>query len=72
MKVEIIQSDVTVYIDGGIAMQGTIAGWSFDGGYIGVSGSTGAATNYHRFDNLTLKDQCEVPERTGTTSPSTP
>ena len=69
VKVEIVASDVTTSIDGEIVMQSTIAGWTFDGGYIGVSGSTGGATNYHRFDNLKLSDTCVVPDRDAATGP---
>ncbi len=39
-----------------------IPGFKFDGGWIGVSGSTGGATNYHRFDDLQIRDRCVVPE----------
>ncbi len=67
VRVEIAGSDVTVSVDGSVVTQGTLPGFTFDGGYIGVSGSTGWATNYHRFDNLQLYDLCAVP--TGTTTP---
>jgi hypothetical protein len=39
---------------------GDISGFTFEGGYLGVSGSTGWASNYHRFDNLDLEG-CVVP-----------
>lgn len=68
VRVEIAGSNVTVLIDGSQVMQGALPGFTFDGGYIGVSGSTGAATNYHRFDNLQLYDICQVPDATTTSS----
>lgn len=64
VRVEITGSDVTVLLDGAQVIQGSLPGFTFDGGYIGVSGSTGWATNYHRFDNLQLYDLCQVPSAT--------
>ena len=52
---------VTVTIDGAKILEGDIPDFSFDGGWIGVSGSTGSAYNYHRFDNLELRDRCTIP-----------
>ncbi len=66
IRVDIVGSDITVTMDGSVVIQGTIPGFVFDGGYIGVSGSTGWASNYHRFDNLQLYDLCEVPGSTTT------
>ncbi len=62
VRVAFAGSDVTVWIDGAVVIQGTLPGFTFDGGYIGVSGATGWATNFHRFDNLQLYDQCLVPD----------
>ena len=53
---------LTVEIDGETVISETIQNFQFDGGYIGVSGSTGWASNYHRFDNLQIYDRCRVPE----------
>ncbi|HMV67106.1 MAG TPA: L-type lectin-domain containing protein [Myxococcota bacterium] len=61
IAVQIRGSRVQVAIDGRMVMNDVIPGFSFDGGYIGVSGSTGWATNFHRFDNLQLYDRCLVP-----------
>ena len=66
IRVEIVSSDITVLMDGALIIAGTIPGFTFDGGYIGVSGSTGWATNFHRFDNLQLYDICEIPGTTST------
>lgn len=62
VRVEIAGPNVTVLIDGTPVINGVLPGFTFDGGYIGVTGSTGWATNYHRFDNLQLYDLCRVPE----------
>jgi hypothetical protein len=60
IRVETVASYVTVYMDGRSIMEGDISGFTFEGGYLGVSGSTGWASNYHRFDNLDLEG-CVVP-----------
>ena len=54
-------NQVTVTMDGATIISDTINGFAFEGGFIGVSGSTGAETNYHRFDNLQIFDRCVVP-----------
>lgn len=60
VHVNIEASYVTVLLDGVSIMEGDISGFTFEGGYLGVSGSTGWASNYHRFDNLLL-ESCDVP-----------
>lgn len=55
---------LTLDIDGVRVIDSVLPNFSFDGGYIGVSGSTGAATNFHRFDNLRVYDRCIVPGAT--------
>jgi hypothetical protein len=59
--VEAIAQRIIVSLDGVPVIDGSIPNFSFDGGYIGVSGSTGWATNFHRFDNLQIFDRCLVP-----------
>jgi hypothetical protein len=54
-------SRVTLDMDGTRLMDAPLPGFTFDGGYIGVSGSTGWASNFHRFDNLQIYDRCLVP-----------
>lgn len=52
---------LVVRVDGEVKIQEDITGFQFDGGYIGISGSTGWATNFHRFDNLKTYGNCTVP-----------
>lgn len=61
IMVEAIGQRLRLEMDGVVLLDQVIPGFSFDGGYIGVSGSTGWAYNYHRFDNLQLYDRCLVP-----------
>lgn len=49
---------VTVTLDDDVVIDGDIPGLVFHGGYIGFSGTTGWATNYHRFDDLLVLQQC--------------
>ena len=51
--------DRVINLDGGNLIEDDIPGLSFRGGYIGFSGSTGWATNWHRIDNLTVVQACE-------------
>jgi hypothetical protein len=60
IRVNISSSYVTVELNGEIITEGDISGFLFEGGYLGISGSTGWASNYHRFDNLWL-ESCEIP-----------
>lgn len=55
-------TQLTVWINGSTVIDQNMPGFIFDGGYIGVSGSTGWASNYHRFDDLRILDRCEIPE----------
>jgi hypothetical protein len=52
---------VTVLLDSEIIVMGDIPGLDFKGGFIGFSGTTGFFTNYHRFDELQLLQECRVP-----------
>ena len=49
-------------VDGVTVIDREIPDFRFDGGWIGVSGSTGWATNEHRFDDLRILDRCVIPE----------
>lgn len=64
VEVQTTGAQLRVRVDGQVIIDGTIPGFSFDGGYVGVSGSTGWATNFHRFDNLIVYDRCIVPAPT--------
>jgi hypothetical protein len=61
VTVQVAGAHVTVKLDGQVVMDDTIADFKFRGGYIGFSGSTGWATNWHRFDNLQILQTCVVP-----------
>ncbi|MFO7735837.1 MAG: hypothetical protein R6W70_06425 [bacterium] len=54
-------SKVTVKKNGVEIIEGTIPDFSFRGGYIMFSGSTGASTNFHSIDNLEVIQECTVP-----------
>lgn len=60
MEVQIVGERIIVLIDGSRVIDEIVPGYAFKGGYLGVSASTGWASNYHRIDNLDL-DVCEVP-----------
>ena len=53
---------VQVSIDGVMMMNDAVPELAFEGGYIGFSGTTGWASNYHRFDDLQVIQECLVPE----------
>jgi hypothetical protein len=61
VSVQTAGSQITVWIDGQQILDDQISGFVFEGGYIGVTGSTGAETNFHRFDDLQVYDRCIVP-----------
>ncbi len=58
VHVLVVGEHVTVTLDDKIAIDGDIPGLVFHGGYIGFSGTTGWATNYHRFDDLHVIQEC--------------
>lgn len=53
---------VTVKMDSAVIIDDTIADFSFRGGYIFFSGSTGAAKNFHSVDDLEVVQECRVPD----------
>lgn len=61
VSVQVDGAKVTVKLDGNQLFSGVIPDFEFRGGYIGFSGSTGWASNWHRFDNLQILQQCLVP-----------
>ena len=58
IQIVVTGTNVTINLDGATIIEGDIPGLSFRGGYIGFSGSTGWATNWHRVDNLTVVQAC--------------
>lgn len=52
---------VTVELDGVEVIADAIGAFSFHGGFIGFTATTGWATNFHRFDNLLVVQDCAVP-----------
>jgi len=62
VEITIEGENITVTLDEGVKEISTaIPGFIFHGGYIGFSGTTGWATNFHRFDDLHIIQQCKVP-----------
>ncbi len=51
-------TNVSVTMDGAALISGEVPDLNFKGGFIGFSGTTGACTNYHRFDDLYLQPMC--------------
>ena len=54
-------SNVSVKMNGNSIINDSIPDFSFRGGYIVFSGSTGASTNFHSVDNLEIVHECTVP-----------
>mgnify|MGYP003953032039 CR=1 FL=1 len=52
---------VVVTLDGAVVVDGTVENFQFKGGFIGFSGTTGYYTNFHRFDDLEILQECLVP-----------
>ena len=62
IEITTLGSKVTVKMDSNVIIDDTITDFSFRGGYIMFSGSTGASTNFHSVDNLEIVHECTVPE----------
>ena len=60
VTVQVDGAKVTATLDGKPLFSQEIKDFEFRGGYIGFSGSTGWASNFHRFDNLKILQQCLV------------
>lgn len=61
VTVDIVGIHVTVTLDGDVIIDGDVPQLNFRGGYIGFSGTTGWASNWHSFDNLHVQQGCVVP-----------
>ena len=59
--VDVEGTQVTILLDDQIIIDDVIPELDFRGGFIGFSGSTGYYTNYHRFDDLQILQECLVP-----------
>jgi hypothetical protein len=60
VRVDIEGARVRVWLDGAQIIDEVVTGFTFKGGYLGFSGSTGLYTNFHRFDNLTILEECVI------------
>lgn len=60
VTVEVKGNNVRVTLDTKEIINDKIPNFKFRGGFIGFSGTTGWATNYHRFDDLQILQQCTV------------
>ncbi|MEO1270854.1 MAG: hypothetical protein AAFX99_22430 [Myxococcota bacterium] len=60
VEITITGGNVLVTLDGDTVIDGFIEQLDFKGGYIGFSGTTGFFTNYHRFDDLQIRQECLV------------
>jgi hypothetical protein len=60
VTVQITKDVVRVTLDGAEIINKAIPNFKFRGGFIGFSGTTGWATDYHRFDDLQILQQCLV------------
>jgi hypothetical protein len=59
VRVDVDGENVRVWLDGTLIIDGDIPGLFQKGGYIGFTGTTGAYTNHHRFDNLEVVEVCD-------------
>lgn len=55
LTVTISGSTVAVAVDGATVLSKAISGWTIQGDFIGLTASTGDATNAHRIDDVTVK-----------------
>ncbi|MFT5434775.1 MAG: hypothetical protein ACI9OJ_005489, partial [Myxococcota bacterium] len=59
IRVDISANTLVVFFDGVQKVEQNIADLFFRGGYLWFSGSTGFYSNYHRFDNLRILNNCK-------------
>jgi hypothetical protein len=65
VEINIAGPHIQVTVDGVEIINGMVPTFSFKGGFIGFSGSTGTVYNYHRFDDLQIRDVCIHQPQTG-------
>jgi len=61
VSIQTIGQQIIVNFDGVEVINSNVNDFQFHGGYIGFTGVTGWGTNFHRFDNLQIIQQCMVP-----------
>lgn len=61
VTVQVTGDRVIVTLDAAVIIDGQVPGLNFKGGFIGFSGTTGFFTNFHRFDQLQVLQECLVP-----------
>lgn len=59
VQVELHDTQVVVTFDGEVIIDAQSDEFGFKGGYLGFTGGSGAATNYHRFDDLSVRGVCQ-------------
>ena len=58
VRVDLLDNRMKIWFDGVLVIEQEIT-FTFKGGYMFFSGSTGWATNYHRFDHLNILYDCQ-------------
>ena len=58
VEIRIQGSNVQVLWDNAVLMQDDVGGFTFKGGLLGFTASTGWATNYHSIDDLQVMESC--------------
>ena len=57
IRVDLLGNAIQVSVDGSVVIEESIE-FAFKGGYMFFSGSTGWATNFHRFEDLNILSNC--------------
>ena len=61
VTIQTVGQQIVVTFDGTEIINDVVPTFQFHGGYIGFTGVTGWATNFHRFDDLQVLQACVVP-----------
>jgi hypothetical protein len=61
VMIKTIGQQIIVTFDGNELINDNVNDFQFHGGFIGFTGVTGWGTNFHRFDNLQIVQNCMVP-----------
>ena len=65
MAVIITGTTLKVMRDGALLFEGVVPDYTFKGGFLVLSATTGAASMYQRIDDLEFFDACPYQESTG-------